>query len=140
MSTNSPEYMAAYRKKVLSTPEGRAKHNAKATAYQRQRLRDPDARAKHNSNVRKSRKIRDDFRKDLLAQFPCHCCGNPDPITMDWHHVNPEDKRFEIKRGLTKSHDEWWEEVLKCIPTCCNCHRKLHRNTLCLLPQSFRSE
>ncbi len=75
-----------------------------------------------------------DFRKNLLSQFPCVSCGNTDPTVIDWHHVNPSDKSFTIKKFMAKPHDEWWNEVLKCVPVCCNCHRKIHAETLCLLP------
>ena len=80
------------------------------------------------------------FRSNLLAQFPCHCCGNPDPTVIQWHHVEPEDKSFAIKKFIAKPHDIWWDEVLKCIPVCANCHLKIHYNKLCLLPPTFLSE
>ena len=73
-----------------------------------------------------------DFKKDLLSIFPCKLCGESDPDLIDWHHVEPEDKLFEIK--TSKGHDRWWNEVLKCIPLCALCHRKIHKNKLCLLP------
>tara|TARA_R100001530_G_scaffold113417_2_gene80430 strand:- start:56 stop:436 length:381 start_codon:yes stop_codon:yes gene_type:complete len=79
------------------------------------------------------------FKKYLLSQFPCYLCGLGDPDIIDWHHVNPEDKLFNAS-DTTKSHEKWWNEVLKCIPVCCNCHRKIHMNKLCLLPQTNHSE
>ena len=119
MPWKNPEDQAAYQKRYLATPEGKAKHKAAA-----------DRNRKQNS----------EFRIQLLNQFPCYCCGNPDPTVIDWHHVVPEDKTFEIKWGIHLSHEKWWNEVLKCIPVCCNCHRKIHKNTLCLLPPTFHSE
>ena len=77
------------------------------------------------------------FRRNLLSQFSCVCCGETDADLIDWHHVNPENKSFEIMGGLTRPHDVWWEEVLKCVPVCVLCHRKIHTNKLCLLPQSL---
>jgi len=75
-----------------------------------------------------------EFRDGLLAQFPCTTCGDPDPVVIEWHHVDPSNKSFGIRKFMAKPHDEWWDEVLKCIPVCANCHKKLHKNKLCLLP------
>ena len=77
-----------------------------------------------------------DFRKNLLAQFPCLICGESDPDMIDWHHVNEEDKLFNIA-DTSRAMGDWWEEVLKCIPVCVSCHRKIHKGKLCLLPQSL---
>ena len=79
-----------------------------------------------------------EFRHNLLNQFPCFCCGETDHDLIQWHHVIPEDKSFGIIAGNSFSHDAWWNEVLKCIPVCANCHIKIHKNKLCLIPQSLR--
>ena len=73
-------------------------------------------------------------REEILSQYPCICCGESDPTVIEWHHVNPEDKVFGIKQGCSYSRTIWWEEVLKCVPVCANCHLKIHKQTLCLLP------
>jgi hypothetical protein len=78
-----------------------------------------------------------DFRDSLLSQFPCVTCGNPDPTVIEWHHVDPSNKSFGIRKFMLKPHEEWWDEVLKCIPVCANCHKKIHKNKLCLLPQKL---
>ena len=109
------------------------KNPADQAAYQRRYLATPEGRAKHNESCKRNQQRRNQFRIDLLSNFPCHCCGDLDPITIDWHHVYPEQKEFDVKRGLNLPHDVWWNEVLKCIPVCCNCHRKIHKETLCLI-------
>jgi len=85
--------------------------------------------AQTNENAARNRA----FRSDLLAQFPCYCCNDPNPTVIQWHHVVPKDKCFSIKMLIAKPHDIWWDEVLKCIPVCANCHLKIHKNKLCLL-------
>jgi hypothetical protein len=76
-----------------------------------------------------------DVRRNILSQFCCIACKETDADLIDWHHVNPEDKEFSIGgSSLTVQHDRWWLEVLKCVPLCALCHRKLHMNKLCLLP------
>ena len=72
-------------------------------------------------------------RKELLSQFTCMCCDNPDPDVVQWHHVDPSTKVFTIFKG-GYGEDKFWDEVLKCIPLCANCHVKLHKEKLCLLP------
>ena len=74
-----------------------------------------------------------DERAEMLASFPCICCGHNDPTVIQWHHVNPEEKLFGIKEGASYSRVAWWDEVLKCVPLCANCHVKIHKNKLCLM-------
>ena len=74
-----------------------------------------------------------DRRKALLETFSCICCGNSDSTVIEWHHVNPKDKGFTLFAG-TNSEERWWLEVLKCIPVCANCHKKIHKEKLCLIP------
>ena len=78
--------------------------------------------------------------KELLQPFACTCCGDPDDTVIQWHHVEEQEKDFEILggKGTGVSEELWWNEVLKCIPLCANCHVKLHKNKLCLIPPKLR--
>ncbi len=73
-------------------------------------------------------------RKDLLADCTCISCHSLDPTTTQWHHVDPSSKSFNIFRMGGVSEERFWNEVLKCVPLCANCHLKLHTDKLCLLP------
>ena len=77
------------------------------------------------------------FCKSLLASFPCIACNELDPDIIEWHHVDPTEKEFGVA-DVRFSHDRWWNEVLKCVPLCCNCHRRIHKNKLCLTPLKIR--
>ena len=78
-------------------------------------------------------------RDAMLSVFPCLTCGCNDPNVIEWHHVYPEDKVFGIKEGASYARERWWDEVMKCVPLCCNCHTKLHKNLLCLIsPIGFK--
>jgi len=102
--------------------------------YQLRYLSDSDNAARHKATVDRNRQANSEFRKSLLASFPCVLCQESDADLIDWHHVNPEEKLFDIKGALGRRMNTWWEEVLKCIPVCALCHRKIHTNKLCLLP------
>lgn len=69
------------------------------------------------------RELVDDFKK----KHPCERCGESDICCLDFHHLNPDEKDFEI--GNTRnigSERKILKEISKCIILCANCHRKLH--------------
>jgi len=107
-------------------------------AYQKRYLSDPTKAAQHKASVGRNRRLNAEFRKTILSQFSCYLCGLEDSDLIDWHHVCPEEKLFDIKGALDRGHDKWWQEVLKCIPVCALCHRKIHTNKLCLIPPKLR--
>jgi hypothetical protein len=112
---------------------------AQDAAYQKRYLADPAKRARHDATVARNRILNSQFRRNLLSEFSCTLCGIDDPDLIDWHHVNPKEKLFDIKGSLARNHDLWWNEVLKCIPVCALCHRKIHKNKLCLInPSAFK--
>ena len=108
-------------------------NKADDAAYQKRYLSHPVNKARRKEAADRNRKLNSEFRRNLLSQFSCHLCGLEDPDLIDWHHVCPEDKLFDIKGGLGQSHENWWNEVLKCIPVCALCHRKIHTSKLCLM-------
>ena len=73
-------------------------------------------------------------RRNLLSEFSCLACGENEPCCIDWHHINDETKSFNIATGMSYSENKWFDELLKCVALCSNCHRKLHNNLLCLIP------
>jgi len=71
-------------------------------------------------------------RRELLSEFPCIACGETDTTVIQWHHVIPADKETQVI-GNGISEERFWDEVLKCVPLCANCHVKIHKNKLCLM-------
>lgn len=55
-------------------------------------------------------------------------CGEDDIVCLEFHHLDPSKKKFDICAGLRKSYKSLYEEVQKCILICTNCHRKLERD------------
>lgn len=76
-------------------------------------------------NRNRSVKIRE-FLRQYKSTLKCSRCPESDPRCLDFHHIDPKKKRFEIatapERGC--SLDTLKEELEKCIPLCANCHRK----------------
>ena len=47
---------------------------------------------------------------------------------LEFHHINPEDKIYDVKVLMTRRWELIKEEIDKCILLCSNCHRELHWN------------
>lgn len=59
----------------------------------------------------------------------CEICGYDQCIAaLDFHHLNPEDKLYEVKELMTRRWELIQEEIDKCMLVCSNCHRELHHN------------
>lgn len=57
----------------------------------------------------------------------CTRCGERDPACLDFHHIDPSKKSFNIGVQLgSYSLKRVQNELLKCQVLCANCHRKLH--------------
>jgi hypothetical protein len=67
------------------------------------------------------------FIRSLKIGKSCDICGGVfPPVAMDWDHINPELKSFEIcQEGIREmySQEKLLEEIAKCRLLCANCHR-----------------
>ena len=57
---------------------------------------------------------------------PCIVCGESEPIAIDFHHINPNEKEFTIGKHRGKNREWLSQEISKCVCLCANCHRKVH--------------
>ena len=58
---------------------------------------------------------------------PCVKCGEDRLYVIDFHHINPSEKAFNINRKTCKSDFSVIEnEVSKCVSMCRNCHAEFH--------------
>lgn len=87
---------------------------------------------KHREVTRKRRtEIRHQLKRrtdEIKRQFGCSVCDESDIVCLDFHHLDPNHKNFDIAAAMS---GEWsWETVLaeirKCVCLCANCHRKVH--------------
>lgn len=95
-------------------------------------------RKKHYENNKKviiekqrniNKKVRLEKRKFLLTYLnnnPCVDCGEPDPIVLEFDHVDPETKLSTISKMISDnvSLEKIKEEIRKCEIRCANCHRR----------------
>lgn len=103
---------------------------------------DPEERKKymaeyHRKNPDKRRRTAyHRGRRDTMKAFideqkdkPCMDCGvkYPPPV-MDFHHRDPAEKEFGIRKGVCglMSRERVEKEIAKCDLLCANCHRMRH--------------
>lgn len=78
---------------------------------------------------RRSKRIRAENRQkvfDFLRANPCVDCGEPDPVVLEFDHVDPKTKRCCVSL-LTREDYAWatiQQEIDKCQVRCANCHRR----------------
>lgn len=69
-----------------------------------------------------------EYIQGIKNQLYCADCGERHPATLQFHHLNSEDKTFAIgkaaKRGF--SLDRIKKEISKCTVLCANCHAIRH--------------
>ena len=73
-------------------------------------------------------KRRQDRQTDWLHSMKklCVVCGESEPVAIDFHHINPNEKDFTIGKNRGRSKEWLSEEIAKCVCLCANCHRKVH--------------
>lgn len=58
---------------------------------------------------------------------PCLKCGEDRLYVIDFHHINPANKSFNINRKTSKKDFSIIEnEIKKCVCLCRNCHSEFH--------------
>ncbi len=67
------------------------------------------------------------------------CKYNRSKVGIDWHHLDENEKDFEISRFVSSNYpsDKNKEKVLiemsKCVCLCSNCHREFHAGLIVLV-------
>jgi hypothetical protein len=106
-------------------------------AYQKQYRVDHRAEitAKRRSYAREDYLIKRFVRKLSAVQYlggSCVCCGCDDPAVLQFHHRDPNMKKFMVAQPLLSSRrcpysaDDLIKELDKCDLLCGNCHAKHH--------------
>lgn len=61
---------------------------------------------------------------NYLVEHPCVDCGETDPIVLEFDHVDPKQKSYDISTRLWQSWKKLLKEIHKCDVRCANCHRR----------------
>lgn len=69
-----------------------------------------------------------EWYKNYKNSLSCEKCGEDHISCLQFHHIDKNDKRFNISYGASVafSINKILEEIEKCIVLCANCHFKLH--------------
>jgi len=86
----------------------------------------PEASKKNKDASSERSKKRKQERREWLNQYKsergCCKCGFNVPQALQFNHINPEDKSFQISSRLDANWDEVLKEIDKCEILCANCH------------------
>ena len=93
--------------------------------------RSPEGFKKQIQNSKKNKKRIYDFisksmNEEKLKHGCMHCGRKDDPVVLDFHHLNREDKFLNVSRYWRtsfKQFEKMKKEWKKCIVLCANCHR-----------------
>ena len=89
----------------------------------RKELRDANPE-KHRKESARRQKEQTAWLQSLKKE--CLICGEKEPICLDFHHINPEEKSFTIAKHQSSGKEKLLAEIKKCVCLCSNCHRKVH--------------
>lgn len=68
--------------------------------------------------------------KELSIEYKggkCEICGYDKCVeALEFHHLDPNEKEFNISIANVKSWENIKKELDKCILVCANCHREIH--------------
>ncbi len=81
---------------------------------------------------RKTDRERAQFKRAYVRLFKeshrCEVCGEARTVCLDFHHRDPDSKKFSLSDAETYSIVRIDAEIKKCILVCANCHRVIHAN------------
>lgn len=80
--------------------------------------------------VREKERIKYHSYQEKLNEYkknhPCMKCGCNKFYLIDFHHINPSEKEYNISDNSHAKFETLLKEIEKCIPLCSNCHREFH--------------
>ena len=141
MKAGTKEYYANYYQK------NKEKHNERMVKYQEGNEQQKIYQQRYHQNKNKKakedgtyeslkeiwrvRKIKlNQQRRDLVNNIKkegcCQKCEEDRFYVLDFHHINPEEKLFDIGESTKYSEEKILNEINKCVLLCRNCHSEFH--------------
>lgn len=118
----------------MSTQSWRKENPEKMRAYRRTwYYRNKENACKNQKRLTAFRRKQGKELVDLHIK-PCILCGEEEKCCIDFHHLDPTQKKGNISMMANQGYSEktLLEEMAKCICICSNCHRKLHAGKVAL--------
>ena len=87
----------------------------------------------HSTNLARAKKYKKENKEwffKLKETLSCCICGESETSCLDFHHMNSNEKDFNISNKSEASKKQIVEEINKCACLCANCHRKHHAGKL----------
>ena len=87
-------------------------------------------REKRLAKLYERKKAIHEYVQNIKSQLCCVDCGGRHPATLQFHHLNAEDKMFNVSDAVRDGVclDIIKKEIEKCIVLCANCHLIRHFN------------
>ena len=63
----------------------------------------------------------------------CLVCGYSCSVSLDFHHTNGLEKKFNLSSGWNKPWEKIEKEMQQCVLLCRNCHGEYHADLFCLM-------
>jgi len=76
----------------------------------------------------------DRLYREFKENSKCACCPENDPITIEFHHIDPSTKTASVG-AMVHDGADWktvYAEICKCVTVCGNCHKKIHAGRIAL--------
>lgn len=61
---------------------------------------------------------------NYLSNNPCVVCSEDDPVVLEFDHIDPTSKRFNVSDMTCHSIKKIDKEIALCRVLCANCHRR----------------
>ena len=87
----------------------------------------------HTTNLTRIKKYKKDNKEwffQMKNTLSCCVCGESESSCLDFHHLDSDEKEFDISTKAEASKNKILEEINKCACLCANCHRKYHAGKL----------
>ncbi len=82
------------------------------------------------TRIKKYKKENKEWFFEMKKQLSCCVCGENESSCLDFHHIDSEEKEFNVSTMIESSKKKIIEEINKCACLCANCHRKHHAGKL----------
>ena len=82
------------------------------------------------NRIKKYKKQNKEWFLNLKESLCCCVCGESENSCLDFHHIDSNEKEFDISNCSESSKSKIIKEINKCACLCANCHRKQHAGKL----------